>query len=96
MGPHGVRVDHHALNIIRSLNYTIEVVSRYRYPQLQVAKPLGFKKSRHNVFIWPLGPFTDVSVAFVIRRGGALWGISGTFSMRLGMFYSMATPIMWY
>ena len=39
-----------------------------------------------------LGPVRDVSVAFVIRRGGALWRISELlsqliFSMRSGMFF---------
>ena len=39
-----------------------------------------------------LGPVWDVSVAFVIRRGGALWTISELlskmiFSMRSGMFF---------
>ena len=42
------------------------------------------------LFIWPLGPFRDVSVAIVIRRGWALCIISEmlsqlTFSMRSGM-----------
>ena len=39
-----------------------------------------------------LGPVRDVSVAFVIRRGGALWRISELLShlilsMRSGMFF---------
>ena len=39
-----------------------------------------------------LGPVRDVSVAFVIRRGGALWRISELlsqliFSMKSGMFF---------
>ena len=39
-----------------------------------------------------LGPVRNVSVAFVIRRGGALWRISELqsqliFSMRSGMFF---------
>ena len=42
-------------------------------------------------FIWLLGPFVEVFVAFVIRQGGALWTISKmlsqlTFSMWSGMF----------
>ena len=43
-------------------------------------------------FHFILGPVRDVSVAFVIRRGGALWRISELlsqliFSMRSGMFF---------
>ena len=45
-----------------------------------------------------LGPVRDVSVAFVIRRGGALWRISELrsqliFSIRSGRFFF---DCMWY
>ena len=56
-------------------------------PHIRTAVALEF-------IIWGrfLGPVRDVSVAFVIRRGGALWRISELLSqlilsMRSGMFF---------
>ena len=45
-----------------------------------------------SYYLFCLGPVRDVSVAFVIRRGGALWRISELLSqlilsMRSGMFF---------
>ena len=51
-----------------------------------------------NLLFGFLGPVRDVSVAFVIRRGGALWRISELqsqliFSMRSGMFFRLCKNI---
>ena len=42
-----------------------------------------------DLLFWPLGPFRDVSVTFVMRRSGVLWGISDRLSQVADFLYEV-------
>ena len=64
-----------------------------RMRRMVTARSSGVSGNVNNNFLFGfLGPFRDVSIAFAIRRGGALWRISELlgqviFSMGPGMFF---------